>query len=243
MMRVLLVRHAQAAFDQDDYDRLSPLGWRQAARLGAWWRAESCVPDAVWTGGLRRQVETARACLAALAAQGQGMPPLRVEPALREFDHREIFYRHRPDLLDAAALARWKQESADYSATFAQTYGAALARWMDGRFGADYAESWPQFQARCLGGVSALIAAAVNHGHGCIAVFTSAGPISTIIQACRDVPDAQLAALQSSLANTGVTELQVVPSAASGAPVSTWQLHSVNATPHLASCPQDLSWR
>nr|MBN3727416.1 histidine phosphatase family protein [Burkholderia sp. Ac-20379] len=36
MSEIVLIRHAQASFEADDYDCLSPRGETQAARLGAW---------------------------------------------------------------------------------------------------------------------------------------------------------------------------------------------------------------
>ena len=37
MSRLFLVRHGQASFLSDDYDRLSPLGLEQSRRLGQHW--------------------------------------------------------------------------------------------------------------------------------------------------------------------------------------------------------------
>ena len=61
MSHVTLVRHGQAnsgARDEESYDKLSDLGWQQARWLGAWFRASGERFARVYTGTLRRHVET-----------------------------------------------------------------------------------------------------------------------------------------------------------------------------------------
>ena len=40
MSMLHLVRHGQASFGADDYDKLSELGWQQSRRLGEYWRSK-----------------------------------------------------------------------------------------------------------------------------------------------------------------------------------------------------------
>ena len=58
MGQLYLVRHGQASLGADDYDQLSPLGARQAQRLGEHWRAQGLRFDAVFTGTLKRHRQT-----------------------------------------------------------------------------------------------------------------------------------------------------------------------------------------
>ena len=63
MGEIILVRHGQAnsaATSEEDYDRLSPLGWDQAKRLGDWMRAHGYAFDHILSGTLRRHRETAK---------------------------------------------------------------------------------------------------------------------------------------------------------------------------------------
>ena len=62
MGEIILVRHGQAnsaATTEEDYDRLSPLGWDQARLLGDWLRAHDYAFDHILSGTLRRHRETA----------------------------------------------------------------------------------------------------------------------------------------------------------------------------------------
>ena len=64
MGEIVLVRHGQANSDattEEDYDRLSDLGFRQAGWLGDWVARYERPFDAVLSGTLRRHRETAEA--------------------------------------------------------------------------------------------------------------------------------------------------------------------------------------
>src|SRR5262249_38748750 len=68
MAAIYLVRHGQASFGAADYDCLSPLGEKQAARLGAALKLRVPSLKAAWCGGMKRHRQTAEACLLAMEA-------------------------------------------------------------------------------------------------------------------------------------------------------------------------------
>jgi phosphohistidine phosphatase SixA len=47
MAELVLVRHAQASFGADDYDKLSDLGWRQSRWLGEYFAERGAAFDHV----------------------------------------------------------------------------------------------------------------------------------------------------------------------------------------------------
>ena len=63
-----LVRHAQASFFPEDYDRLSPLGEQQARLLGEFWVRQGMRFDEVYSGPRLRQRQTAEMAGAACRA-------------------------------------------------------------------------------------------------------------------------------------------------------------------------------
>lgn len=63
MGSIYVVRHGQAAFGTDDYDRLTEIGFAQSRLLGSYFAARKIHFDAVFTGTLRRQSETAKGIL------------------------------------------------------------------------------------------------------------------------------------------------------------------------------------
>ncbi len=64
MTTIYLIRHGQASFGADDYDKLSDLGRRQAEITGHYLRDHGIHIDAAYSGTLLRQRETAQLALA-----------------------------------------------------------------------------------------------------------------------------------------------------------------------------------
>ena len=64
MASILMVRHGQASFGAEDYDQLSPLGQRQADLMGEYFNKSGLQFDAVYSGQLKRQKETAERVIA-----------------------------------------------------------------------------------------------------------------------------------------------------------------------------------
>src|SRR5688572_20920367 len=86
MSILTLVRHGQASYMSQAYDRLSPLGEEQARRLGAFWARHGLVFDQVFHGPAQRHIRTME--LAAEEVRRAGLPwpePVRMA-AFDEFD-------------------------------------------------------------------------------------------------------------------------------------------------------------
>ena len=68
MGELFIIRYAQASFGQADYDRLSELGFRQARLLEAFFNRIGSRFQSIYSGSLKRQVDTAetlRSCFRA----------------------------------------------------------------------------------------------------------------------------------------------------------------------------------
>ncbi len=221
MTTLLLVRHGQASLGAADYDKLSPLGERQCALLGAWWRQLGLAPAAAAMGRHLRHRESAQACLAALGAA----LPLEADPGLDEFDGEDVLRVHRPDLGDGEAIQGFFAREDNPVRAFQSLFGAAVARWVGGGHDADYREPWPAFRARVLGALAAIDARARAGGHAQVVVFTSGGPITVACQAALGIPDARILDLNWSLFNAGVTQVR--------AGSRGLRIGPVNAVPHL----------
>ena len=68
MATIYLVRHGQASFGAENYDKLSDLGCRQATVVGEYFRDQGIHFDAVYSGDLSRQRNTARLAIASQPA-------------------------------------------------------------------------------------------------------------------------------------------------------------------------------
>ena len=96
MGNLYLVRHGQASFGEDDYDKLSALGHQQSVRLGEYFKARGIAFDAVVTGTLRRHAETF-----AGIAQGLGLQAEALQwPGLNEYDSEAVIATIHPHKLE-----------------------------------------------------------------------------------------------------------------------------------------------
>ena len=99
---LVLLRHGQASFGAIDYDILSDVGRRQAVRLGEALKGRIPRVDALVSGTLRRQRDTASVCLEAMGLAA----PLDEDPAWNEFDHEDVIRAYDPRFPDHALFHR-----------------------------------------------------------------------------------------------------------------------------------------
>jgi broad specificity phosphatase PhoE len=210
MAELVLVRHAQAAFGTDDYDRLTELGHRQAGWLGEYLAERAVEFDRVVTGTLRRHRET----LAGIAAALPGLPAAETLPGLDEY-HADVLLKAH---LGNRGLPL-PEHAADRRGHF-RILREALYAWVDGRLAADRHLSFAEFEA----GVRQALEAA-RHGAERVLVVSSGGPISTAIGAVLGVAPRTVVDLNLQTRNTGLSELRAGAQRA--------HCVSFNAVPHL----------
>src|ERR1700738_3478893 len=98
MSVLTLVRHDQASFSAEDYDRLSPLGETQACLLGEYWARRLLRFDEVYTGPRTRQRHTAELAGACCRRAGLPWPQPTVLAELDEYDLDGLLHRLAPEL-------------------------------------------------------------------------------------------------------------------------------------------------
>src|SRR5690349_5090175 len=110
-MPLLLVRHGQASYGSDDYDRLSPLGERQSRRLGERLARERPEVRAIYSGPRLRHQQTAQQLIDAARENGARFPDFEVIDEVDELPVRELVLAHgiTGDLLDSVlnAVRAW----------------------------------------------------------------------------------------------------------------------------------------
>jgi broad specificity phosphatase PhoE len=191
MAELVLVRHAQASFGADDYDKLSELGWRQSRWLGEYFAERGIEFDRVVRGSLRRHAET----LAGIA-EGAGRPIDGVEDArLNEYDAHALLHAH----LKGAA----KPQGGDRREHF-RILREAMYAWTDGTLAGASHEPFADFRNRVL----AALAAAREGRAKRVLVVSSGGPISTVLAEVLGMPLRGVVDLNLQTRNTGITELQ-----------------------------------
>ncbi len=203
MSRLVLVRHAQASFGTEDYDRLSVLGHQQSHWLAEYFRSHDLQFDRVVRGSLRRHRETAEA-LVNLGVCGDPMEDAR----LNELDY---------DVLEHDYRAATGEGPADSREDFLHKFPQVFEGWAEGRYGGDH-ESFEAFEARIHGVMD-------DVGNGTTLVVTSGGVIGTILRRVMGL-DARMAAnLLLMIHNASVHEI-----VREG---GIWRPSKFNATPHF----------
>jgi len=218
MGTIYLVRHAQASFGSDDYDRLSPLGWRQGQRLGEHLRAHGLHFDAVFTGTLRRHHET----WLAIRTGWEAARDAQVWPGLDEYDSAALI-----EALKAPPPGDLHTPEG-YRAHF-RLLRDALRQWMAGVISP---RGMPNYEAFRSAAVSLL--EHIRHAHtGDVLVISSGGPIASLVgHLLGTSPEASIE-LNLRLRNTAVSEVAHTPRRCA--------LVSFNTLPHLTA-PEYRDW-
>lgn len=222
MGTLYLVRHGQASFGEDDYDRLSPLGHRQARRLGEYMRErfarEGVEIETVLMGSLTRHRETWEGM-----AQGAGWSHLpQVWPGLNEYDSQALIEAIHP-----GPLAR--PDTPELYRHHFRLLREALGAWMDGRITPKGMPAYAEFVA----GIEAALDHVRQTCNGHALIVSSGGPISTAVGRVLGAPGPTTIELNLRIRNTALTEFAFTP--------KRHMLVTYNTLPHLDSA-EHLSW-
>lgn len=183
MSAIFLVRHGQASFGSDEYDRLSPLGLSQASTLGHALAAADVRPALVVAGSLRRQADTAAAMIEGAGWEREG----RIDPAWNEFDH--------------IALATATGHPDDPGA-FQDALEVGMRAWANGDTHGP--ETFDGFQTRTRLALQRVLAASPS---GSAVVVSSAGVISWLTASLLGGSVDLWIRINRVCVNTGVTKL------------------------------------
>jgi broad specificity phosphatase PhoE len=208
MAELILVRHAQASFGAEDYDKLSELGWRQSRWLGEYFAERGIAFDRVVRGSLRRHAET----LAGIA-EGLGRT--------LHADADERLNEYQADVLLRAHTGQSEFQKEGNRREHFRILREALYAWTDGELELETQHRFDAFRARVLGALAALRAGEAKR----VLVVSSGGPISTILADALGMPLRGVVDLNLQTRNTGITELQ--------AGASRTHVVSFNNVPHL----------
>lgn len=223
MTTLLFARHGQASFGQQNYDKLSEIGAKQAWLLGQHYANCQRPIDGLITGSLSRQRDSAKHFLqgyesSSEASQALALALPSVEPkiieGLNEFNHEDVFVKSNPKFATHEGILAEIGQAPEPKLRLAELFNQAMQRWHSGDFDEDYEESWPQFNERVkqtLHEIIAHVQARASKNNPASAetylIFTSGGVISAL--AAHLLGQGQQTAYQLSrtLVNAGVTTI------------------------------------
>ncbi|WP_299567125.1 histidine phosphatase family protein [uncultured Sulfitobacter sp.] len=206
MAELVIIRHGQASFGQQNYDVLSDLGRAQARAAGDWLRGMDWIPDRIVTGTLDRQIDTA-------VEMGFGADGER-HAGLNEYDFAALldarFNGKVPDVV--------KGDRKEHFRTLRDTVFA----WQDGEIDNPY-ETWDAFADR----VEAARAFATDTAARRVLVVSSGGVIGQLTAASLGAPARHMMHLNLQIKNAAITRFVF------SGPL--FSLNEFNTTPHFAT--------
>ncbi len=230
MALLTLVRHGQASFLQDNYDRLSELGERQARILGEYWLRTGTSFDQVYYGPACRHKDTGDAAVEAFRRAGVVWPEPVTLKELDEYPGIEVVRRFLPGLMetheDIRALERDFREAGEKGLAFRmydRLFQRIVRMWVDEEIDSPEVESWKSFCERVQRGLARIREQAPRNAR--IVVFTSGGVIGAAVRLALDLAPQRTLEVSWTARNAGYTEFLFSE--------NRFSLSSFNNHPHL----------
>jgi broad specificity phosphatase PhoE len=231
MSFLTLVRHGQASFFADDYDRLSPLGETQAALLGDHWAVLRGLKfDEVYTGPRARQRRTAEIVGERYREAGLHWPQPVTLPELDEYDLNGLVGKLIPDLMgrdpafsDLVQSYQGSKGETGRTRSFQRMFEVLLRHWQQVPEDVEGLEGWQAFRERVRSGLDK-IRSGKGNGRQVVA-FTSGGFIGTAVHLALDAPAVAALEMNWRIRNCSLTDFIFSSERLT--------LDSFNAVPHL----------
>jgi len=207
MSELVFVRHGQASWGADSYDKLSEAGFEQVRQLSRHWQGLGETFHHLYAGDLRRQQETAGELLHHVE---ESQREIKTNPAFNEYDGEplsDIYLRNQaqeggfhPDLRLPIPDEREYQK----------VFEAATARWIKDQLvpGEEDRgfERYRDFQARVH---NAMDERMERHQSGSrVLIATSGGVIALALQRALGFPDEQVIATNWMVHNSSVSRIR-----------------------------------
>ncbi|RYX97096.1 MAG: histidine phosphatase family protein [Comamonadaceae bacterium] len=210
MGTLYLVRHGQASFGADDYDKLSERGHQQSVRLGEYFAHKGIGFDAVICGTLRRHVETLAGIREGMRHDGEHLS----WPGLNEYDSAAVISAVHADSLP-------KADSPELYRNHFRLLKGGLKQWMAGTTSPVGMPSYTDFVAGVTGALDHVRA----HYQGNVLLVSSGGPIATAVGHVLGTSADTVIELNLRIRNTALTEFAFTP--------KRHMLQTFNGLPHL----------
>lgn len=187
MGTLYLVRHGQASFLQQNYDKLSPVGEAQSRLLGEYWSRHGVIFDRVCVGPRARQKDTVELVRAAYQAATLAFPVPLVLPEFDEYSGEAVLKHGLTELLETDSAIRdlhsmfvSSANDTELHANFQRLYAAIIGGWVRGAFTVPDVETWTEFSERVNSGFTKFLSAGARGER--VAIFTSGGPVAIAMQ-------------------------------------------------------------
>jgi broad specificity phosphatase PhoE len=230
MSELYFIRHGQASFGQDEYDKISSIGDIQSGLLAQYIYNSGIIFDGVYSGTLERHKHTANRFISYYAQQKSPPPELKFREGLNEYNSKVIVKNYLPVVLtEEPSLSAYLENIYTDKKSFQKIFDAIMLRMVSGRYHFTDLETWPDFSARITKAVQTIMAE--NGRKKKIIIFTSGGPISAVMQLALGTSAEETMRLGWQIVNSSITRFKYDDERIA--------LHSFNNYPHLENVRQD----
>lgn len=202
MSVLYLVRHGQASFASENYDRLSENGFRQSEVTGDFFAETGIRFDAVYSGDMARQLDTARTVLGRMGDQAD--LEIQVLPGLNEYPSDEVVKTQIPMILEEDPdMAEQVDRMLEDRRSFQLVFEKIMMRWVSGRYDAPGCPTWADFKSRVREAAAQIMKETGRKKK--VAVFSSGGPICAIAQMALDLTDEMAIRMNWQIRNASIS--------------------------------------
>ena len=204
MSEIYFIRHGQASFGADNYDKLSPTGVIQS-RITAkhFARLEICF-DAIYSGRMERQKGTAAELIDYYRHNRIDVPEPILSGAFDEYDSTGVWESQIAGMLDEdPSLAQQLETVRDDKKAFQKIFSRVMYRWVSGDYDQAGTESWKDYSQRVRQGYLHIMAE--QGAKKKLAVFSSGGPICVGVQMALNLSDRKAIEINWQIMNASVT--------------------------------------
>ncbi len=207
MSELIFVRHGQASFGAETYDKLSQAGIEQVRQLSRHWQELGESFHHLYAGELRRQQETASALLLHIEEPHR---KIKVNPSFNEYSGDPLITIYLRDHAREGGFSDDLCLPIADERLFQKVFEAATARWIRGELiptAADQEfEPWRDFQVRVHNAIDELME---THRNGSrVLISTSGGVIALALQRALGMPDEQVIATNWMVHNSSVSRIR-----------------------------------
>ena len=199
MAKLYLVRHAQASFGAENYDKLSELGLKQSTYIPAHFSDDPTVSRVLYRGDMLRHKETADYSFT-------GLTPV-IHPGLNEFDHIDVLSVHQPAIHDKEKMTEIVMSQKDPRQFLENEFQTAMLKWMNEEGATSYKEPFRDFRTRIEDAIQTIINNARKEKQKEVIAVTSGGVISLYMTILMEMPLLRMIEMNQQIANTSVTSL------------------------------------
>ena len=204
---IYLFRHGQASFGEDNYDKLSPNGIKQAQILARHLVQTGKFFDVIYYGEMERQQKTAQEFIDYCRKKELTVPQQTISAAFNEYDSIAVWQALVPELTqEDPSIARDAAEFVTDKKAFQRVFSKVMNRWISDNYQAVGIPNWNDFKQRVRQGLETLIAR--QGARKRIAIFTSGGPISVVVQTALGLTDPKALEVSWQLMNASVTRIK-----------------------------------